>query len=596
MYRQEGKKKSREETTFNGHCIRTPTRPGPAQRALSMCAMPTSNGDSSPHRNGARKQRNHPSESEDERQRLHCKNAIHLAVPMAKKYYPGDKASSTSTPHVIAMVGLPARGKTYISKKLSRYLNWIGVNTKVFNLGDYRRRMENKYSNHEIFNPENAEGRALREKVCEDGLQDVLDWLEKNEGEVAVFDATNTTRERRKYLYQKVVLEKGFKLFFVESICDDPKIIEANILEVKVTSPDYKHFDKEKVLHDFLERINHYEKLYETIDENLEPDLAYLKIFDTGRKVEIHKHEGHIQSRIVYYLMNVHITPRTIYLTRHGESYNNVIGRLGGDSKLTPRGDEFAKKLGEYVNELKHPNFKVWTSWLRRTIDTAKFIDFDQERWKLLNEIDSGVCDDMTYEDIIKHMPDEYKRRDADKFRYRYPRGESYEDLVARLEPVIMEMERQDSLLIVGHQAVIRCLLAYYMETPEEDLPWLEVPLHTVIKLSPIAYGCKVEYLEFNIPRVSTHRSKPIQGGVLEPKFQRAHRPFMEDLRGIEGLFEELMKEADEAAQSQVKYKELGSTSEYRNGAATNFATKQSEDEKADSNGQNCVKEGANDE
>lgn len=28
-------------------------------------------------------------------------------------------------------VGLPARGKTYISKKLSRYLNWIGINTKV---------------------------------------------------------------------------------------------------------------------------------------------------------------------------------------------------------------------------------------------------------------------------------------------------------------------------------------------------------------------------------------------------------------------------------------------------------------------------------
>lgn len=28
------------------------------------------------------------------------------------------------------MVGLPARGKTYISKKLTRYLNWIGMPTK----------------------------------------------------------------------------------------------------------------------------------------------------------------------------------------------------------------------------------------------------------------------------------------------------------------------------------------------------------------------------------------------------------------------------------------------------------------------------------
>ncbi|VDK67597.1 unnamed protein product [Cylicostephanus goldi] len=33
-------------------------------------------------------------------------------------------------PNVIVMVGLPARGKTYISKKLCRYLNWIGIKTR----------------------------------------------------------------------------------------------------------------------------------------------------------------------------------------------------------------------------------------------------------------------------------------------------------------------------------------------------------------------------------------------------------------------------------------------------------------------------------
>ena len=42
----------------------------------------------------------------------------------------GERANYVNSPHVIAMVGLPARGKTYISKKLSRYLNWIGINTK----------------------------------------------------------------------------------------------------------------------------------------------------------------------------------------------------------------------------------------------------------------------------------------------------------------------------------------------------------------------------------------------------------------------------------------------------------------------------------
>ena len=32
------------------------------------------------------------------------------------------------------------------------------------------------------------------------------------------------------------------------------------------------------------------------------------------------------------------------------------------------------------------------------------------------------------------------------------PGGESYRDVVVRLEPVIMELERQDNILIIGHQ------------------------------------------------------------------------------------------------------------------------------------------------
>lgn len=49
-----------------------------------------------------------------------------------------------------------------------------------------------------------------------------------------------------------------------------------------------------------------------------------------------------------------------------------------------------------------------------------------------------GICEGMTYEDIQVKYPEEFAQRDADKYHYRYPNGESYQDLVARLEPVIM--------------------------------------------------------------------------------------------------------------------------------------------------------------
>jgi len=42
----------------------------------------------------------------------------------------------------------------------------------------------------------------------------------------------------------------------------------------------------------------------------------------------------------------------------------------------------------------------------------------------------------------------------------RYPRGESYLDLVQRLEPVISEMEREgESIVIVSHQVRKACLM-----------------------------------------------------------------------------------------------------------------------------------------
>lgn len=52
--------------------------------------------------------------------------------------------------------------------------------------------------------------------------------------------------------------------------------------------------------------------------------------------------------------------------------------------------------------------------------------------------------------------PDDFANRDEDKFNYRYRGGESYRDVVVRLEPVIMELERQENILIIGHQVAVQ--------------------------------------------------------------------------------------------------------------------------------------------
>ena len=120
-------------------------------------------------------------------------------------------------------------------------------------------------------------------------------------------------------------------------------------------------------------------------------------------------------------------------------------------------------------------------------------------RLKVLDEIDAGICDGMTYEQIAEQMPGEYARRSADKLGYRYPRGESYEDVIARLDPLILELERQQNpVLVVAHNAVIRVLFGYLADNEREEVPHIDVPLHTVIGLTPRAYGCEVTKTELS--------------------------------------------------------------------------------------------------
>jgi broad specificity phosphatase PhoE/predicted kinase len=386
------------------------------------------------------------------------------------------------------MVGLPARGKSFTARKLAGYLSWLGYPTEVFNVGQRRRTQLGPGQSHEFFDPNNKAAVAQRRALAHGVLDDAFTYL-RGAGRVAIYDATNTLREQRDEIRARAAAEDR-DLLFVELINNEPEVIDANLRETKLGSPDYAGASEQQALADFRARIAHYASVYEPLGED---EGSFLRHVDRGRQVVIHEVYGYVQGRIVFFLTNLQVTKRPVWITRHGESEWNVLGRIGGDSALSPRGREYAKNLAAHV----HAHFgaasdlDVWTSTLRRTQETAAPLGIDVGEWRALDEIDAGECDGMTYAEIEHSLPHEFAARRRDKLGYRYPRGESYQDVIQRLDRVIIELERyRTPVLVIAHRAVLRALYAYFQQRPRADVPHLDMPLHTLIKLTPTAYSC----------------------------------------------------------------------------------------------------------
>jgi 6-phosphofructo-2-kinase len=530
---------------------------------------------------------------------------------------------------VIVMVGLPARGKSYITKKMARYLNWLQHDTKIFNVGERRRiaasafghaqhpngrqgkpkdaaairaaiqsstaeeaariiissqssdgglepltlpspahdtlahghleeqlhtltkistpdeaALEAMDQSAQFFDPKNTRAYQLREQAAMDTLDDLLDYILNQNGSVGIFDATNSTLERRKAVMKKIRERAGPELnvLFLESLCKDENLLEAN-MRLKLSGPDYKGKDPVAALEDFKKRVAIYERNYTPIgDYEEENNMPYIQMIDVGRKVISHQIRGFLSAQAVYYLLNFNLAPRMIWITRHGESWDNVMGKIGGDADLSPNGRRYAQAMAHFIeyerkawevrqadkaanthfpphpgdhtppnphynaeDSYEHKNFCVWTSMLKRSIQSSEYFDdeiYELKQMRMLDELYAGIMEGLTYDEIKLKYREEFERRRKDKLSYRYPGpgGEGYLDVINRLRPVIVELERMtDHALLITHRSVARVLLAYFLGLRREEVADLDCPLGMLYMLEPVSTDVVLMHLVANI-------------------------------------------------------------------------------------------------
>ena len=92
---------------------------------------------------------------------------------------------------------------------------------------------------------------------------ELSDLAHEHASSVAIIDATNTTKARRRAVLDRclsaVPLACGvpLRVVFLESICDDPAMLESNY-HMKLKNDDYKHVGKDEesaALADFRDRV-----------------------------------------------------------------------------------------------------------------------------------------------------------------------------------------------------------------------------------------------------------------------------------------------------------------------------------------------------
>jgi broad specificity phosphatase PhoE/predicted kinase len=376
----------------------------------------------------------------------------------------------------IVMTGLPARGKSTIAARIKESFLASDIATEIFNNGDLRRRLiDRNTAGADFYDPNNTQGTALREHIAVTNIKNAAHFIAQG-GDVAILDATNVSRKRRELILSMLT---DHPVLFIETVNSDPEILEANINR-KVRSPEFAHFSHQDAVASFKERIRYYEHIASPFQDEanyIQVDSLHNKILKFWLKDHLPHFEQLRDLLVTDYVKN-------LFLVRHGQTTDNTVERIGGDAPLTDKGQEQASRLSNSFKSIRLPY--IFCSRKQRTWQTAKPIcDMQSSGCTLIqleefNEIDAGVCEEMTYEEIKTQMPHVYYERLMDKYNYVYPQGEGYVSMRTRIDRGVKKAlflsGNADHIVIVGHRAVNRMILAHFLYRRIEDVPYIYVP------------------------------------------------------------------------------------------------------------------------
>jgi len=325
-----------------------------------------------------------------------------------------------------------------------------------------------------------------KEKIALDVLKKILAWFDGG-GEVAIFDATNTTKERRTNIIETCKdYQPRVHVIFIENICDDPYMLAENFKQKILTSPDYKGLPIEEATFDLKRKIHNYERVYRPIDDE---SLSYIKIINLKSKIICNRINGSMAQMLTSFLMSLHTQTRPIWFSRPAQCISETSNPRNPKTVFTDEGGRYARRLADMIQKRLPVRLRskliVFSGTSPESIETAKCITGGSHvPITALNKMETGECRGMSNKVLSEKMPAVSSAWEADRFNFRFPGGESFSDLIQRLKPFVIELEQLNvPVLIISHRAPIQALYCYFKAKLPELGPLFQVPSQTVIEL-----------------------------------------------------------------------------------------------------------------